>query len=181
MEGIAASKGFEVVQVLSHSDPEIECRRLSALLAHRLAGLLLVPSARSGASLDLVTREGLPTVILDRPTQHGRFDEITIDNKGAMRDVVARLIALGHRRLLYVVSYPHLITTRHRIDAFRRAARGSGLTVSTEVMQRGRDEQEFGARLAGAMCHRDHPTALIASNSLVALWMIRTLQELELS
>jgi LacI family transcriptional regulator len=181
VEGIAARSGFEVVQVLSQQDPALEYRRLSALLAHRLAGLLLVPSARSGASLDLVMREGVPTVILDRAIAQRHFDEITIDNKAAMQKVVARLVVLGHRRLLFIVSYPHLITTRQRIEAFRRAALASGLTVSAEVMQRGDDETTFAARLAAALHHPGRPTALIASNTLVGLWMIRALQSLGLA
>ena len=181
LEGIAARSGFEVVQVLSQQDPELEYRRLSALLAHRLAGLLLVPSARSGASHDLVMREGLPTVILDRTTTQQRFDEIIIDNRAAMQDVVARFVALGHRRLLFIVSYPHLITTRQRIEAFRHAARASGLRVSAEVMQRGDDAAEFAARLAALLRRPDRPTGLIASNTRVGLWMIRALQALGLA
>ena len=178
LEGIAAGSGFEVVQVLSQQDPALECRRLSALLAHRLAGLLLVPSARSGASLDLVRRAGVPTVILDRATTQQQFDEITIDNKTAMQEVVARLLALGHRRLLFIVSYPRLITTRQRIEAFRRAASRQAVA---EIMQRGDNEAEFAARLAAALRRPDRPTALIASNTRIGLWMIRALQALGLA
>jgi LacI family transcriptional regulator len=181
LEGIAAGRGFEVVQVLSHQDPALEHSRLSALLAHRLAGLLLVPSARSGASLDLVTRAGVPTVILDRATTHRHFDEITIANQAAMQEVVARFIALGHRRLLFIARYPHLVTTRQRIEAFRQAAGAADQRITAEVMRRGDDEAGFAARLATVLRRPDRPTALIASNTLVGLWTIRTLQKLGLA
>jgi LacI family transcriptional regulator len=180
LEGIAARNGFEVVHVLSHQDPELEHRRLSALLAHQLAGLLFIPSALSGRSFDLITQAKLPTVILDRATGGAQFDEVTIDNRAAMHEVAERLIALGHRRLLFIVSYPQLITTRQRIEAFRRAATGSDLPVSATVMRRGEDEQQFGRRLADMLQRPDRPTALIASNTLVGLWMMRALQPLGL-
>jgi LacI family transcriptional regulator len=95
-----------------------------------------------------------------------------------MQAVVARFVALGHRRLLFIARYPHLVTTRQRIEAFRRAA---GQQVVAEVMQRGDDEAAFAARLAAVLRRADRPTALIASNTLVGLWMIRALQQLDLA
>jgi LacI family transcriptional regulator len=178
LEGIAARRGFEVVQVLSHQDPELQHRRLSALLAYRLAGLLFVPTTQSDASFDLLAKAGLATVILDRATGGNRFDEVTLDNDTAMQEAASCLIRHGHRRLLYIVSYPDLTTTRQRIAAFHRTAAAPG--IAAEVMTRGEDEPAFAERLAERMHGPDRPTALIASNTTVGMWMIRALQPLGL-
>ena len=180
LEGIASHHGYEVVQVYSHSDPVIEQRRLAALLAYQLSGLLFIPSATTGPSFDLLAQSRVPTVILDRATERDFYDEVTIDNHAAMEDVAGRLIGLGHRNLLFIVSFPHLVTTRQRIEAFHRTAATADAAVTTEVMLRGADEREFAGRLAEVLARPDRPTALIASNTLVALWMMRALQPLGL-
>ncbi len=180
LEGIAAARGYEMVQVLSHQDPELQQRRLAALLAYRLAGLLLVPTPNSEASFALLTQTGLATIILDRTTGDTRFDEVTIDNDRAMQGAVNCLLAQGHRRLLYIVSYPALITTRQRIAAFHRTALAAGPDVAHIVMERGTDEAVFAPRLTAALSGPGRPTALIASNTTVGMWVIRALQPLGL-
>src|SRR5260221_8296735 len=43
-EDIAAGRGYQVMQVLTRRDPQVELRRVRELLRHRVAGLLLVPT-----------------------------------------------------------------------------------------------------------------------------------------
>jgi LacI family transcriptional regulator len=110
-EAIASRAGFEVMQVLSHQTPEREARRLAAVLPHRLAGLVIVPSATPEASFDLIAAAGVPAVVLDRPSPDPRFDYVTLDNQAAMQEAAEVLIKLGHRHILFLVSQTALITT----------------------------------------------------------------------
>lgn len=180
LEGLAARDGYEVVQVLSHQDEAIEYRRLEALFAHRLAGLLFVPSAWPSRSFDLIERSGTPTVLLDRATDGSGLDEIIVDNRTAMLETTDRLISAGHRHLLFVVTFPQLVTTQHRIVAFRSVGEGSEGGIRADVMVRGDDPNDFAAQLGQMLAGPDRPTAIIASNTLVALWVIRTLRAREL-
>ncbi len=177
-EEIAARAGFEVMQVLSHQDPEREARRLAAVLPHRLAGLVIVPSAAPGASFDLIAGAGVPSVVLDRPAPDPRFDYVTLDNRAAMRQAAEALIRLRHRHILFLVSHPTLITTRDRIAALREAVRD---VATASVMVQGNEEAAFVARLAAALRGRGAPTAIIASNTVVALWMMRAITRLGLA
>src|SRR5260221_488959 len=43
-EDMAAGRGYQVMQVLTRRDPQVELRRVRELLRHRVAGLLLVPT-----------------------------------------------------------------------------------------------------------------------------------------
>jgi LacI family transcriptional regulator len=178
VEDIAADQGYEVMQVLSRHDSDLEEGRVRALLSHRVAGLLMIPGQAPQRSFALIAGTGTPAVMLDRFWEDDRFDYVTIDNRAAMRQVVEALLALGHRRLAYVVSYPDLITTQQRIASFEETARTAAAQTRTQVIRRGETEAVLAGRLAEALRAPEPPTAIIASNSIVALWTLRTLKAL---
>ena len=95
LEGLAARDGYEVVQVLHHQDEAIEYRRLEALFAHRLAGLLFVPSAWPSRSFDLIERSGTPTVLLDRATDGERPRRGHRRQPRRMLETTDRLVGAG--------------------------------------------------------------------------------------
>ncbi|MFM8680182.1 MAG: LacI family DNA-binding transcriptional regulator [Alphaproteobacteria bacterium] len=175
-EDIAARQGYEVMQVLSRGDPELEARRVGALLARQVDGLIMVPTQSPERSFDLIAAAGVPAVMVDRAYPDPRFDYVTMDNDAAMRATVAALAGAGHRRLLYVVRWPGLVTTRARIDAFHAAASARGLAAGT--LARDPDDGAFAAQLARALRGRGRPDAIIASNSDLALPMLAALQGL---
>jgi LacI family transcriptional regulator len=178
VEDIAAEQGYEVMQVLSRHSSSTEYNRVRALLSHRVAGLLIIPGLEPKKTFDLIVEAGTPAVVLDRMWDDPRFDYVTIDNRTAMREVVEGLVDLGHRRLAYVVSYPGLVTTRQRIESFESTAKGAAVGVETRVLERGDSQPVLAQRLASALESGSPPTAIIASNSVVALWTMRTLKGL---
>ncbi|MGH6912743.1 MAG: LacI family DNA-binding transcriptional regulator, partial [Geminicoccales bacterium] len=90
-EEIAANRGYEIMQVLSHNDPVTEIHRVKALLTHRIGGLILVPSFEPHRSCQLVAEAHVPLVIVDRPSDDHRFDQVTFDNRAVMREATSRL------------------------------------------------------------------------------------------
>jgi LacI family transcriptional regulator len=175
-EDIAARQGYEVMQVLSRGDPDLEARRVGALLARQVDGLIMVPTQAPERSFDLIAAAGVPAVMIDRAYPDPRFDYVTMDNDGAMRAAVGALAAEGHRRLLYIVRWPGLVTTRARIDAFHAASAALGL--AGDVLARDPDDRGFGDQLAARLAGAARPDAIIASNSDLALPMLAALQGL---
>jgi LacI family transcriptional regulator len=178
-EDVAAKEGYAVIQVLSRGDPALELSRVEALLGRNIDGLILIPTHDASATLDLLALRGTPTVIVDRLTRDKRFDFVGIDDRKAMREATKYLIGLGHRRLLYLVHDPRLPTTKLRIKGFREAAQTALAGVSAMVVQRDPDEAIFASQVAAILAGREAPTAIIASNSMVALSLVRILQELQ--
>ncbi len=178
-EEIAANRGYEIMQVLSRNDPLTEIHRVRALLTHRVGGLILVPSFEPHQTCQLVAEAGVPLVIVDRPSD-ARFDQVTFDNRAVMGEATRRLIALGHRRLLFVVRFPSLVITRQRIESLLEAVHAAPRPVAAEVLECGEDEGVFAGRLATVMARPEPPTAIIVSNSMIASWMIRALRALRI-
>jgi len=173
-EDIAALRGYQMMQVLTRRDPQIELRRVRELLRHRIAGLLMVPTLDPRRTLDLVHASGTPAVLVDRPCDDVRFDEVTFDNRAVMRDAVGRLIHLGHRHILFVVESQVLSISRHRIEALRDRAGGA----ATTVMEVGDGGEDYARRLTNALQSRAAPTAVIVSNSVIAARTLHVLHAL---
>ena len=70
-EEIAASRGYEIMQVLSRNDPLTEIHRVRALLTHRVGGLILVPSFEPHQTCQLVADAGVPLVVPQRTIEVG--------------------------------------------------------------------------------------------------------------
>jgi LacI family transcriptional regulator len=173
-EDIAACRGYQMMQVLTRRDPQIELRRVRELLRHRIAGLLLVPTLDPRKTLDLVHASGTPAVLVDRPCEDSRFDQVTFDNRAVMGDAVGRLIRLGHRHILFVVESQVLSISRHRIEALRDRAGAA----ATTVMEVGDGGEDYARRLTNALHGPAAPTAVIVSNSVVAARTLHVLRAL---
>jgi LacI family transcriptional regulator len=169
-ESIGAQQGYEVMQVLSRGDPETEVRRARALLERQVDGILLVPTAAPGSTFEQIAAAGVPAVVIDRVSNDPRFDYVSMDNKAAMADAVAALVAAGRKRLTFVVRWPELITTQHRMAAL--AAAGKKIGVETETFVRAADDDEFTKQIEEILRRRERPDAIIASNSILALPLI---------
>ncbi len=177
-EDLAARQGYELMQVLSHGDPALELRRVQALIGRGVDGLILIPTHDAQATLDLIAERGTPAVLVDRITNDRRFDYVAIDDRKAMREATRHLIALGHRRLTFLVRDVRLPTTRRRIEGFRDAARGVRPVVATAILERDPDPKVFARQIAASLGSSNPPTALIASNSSIALALVIALQGL---
>jgi len=179
-EEVAAKDGYAVIQVLSHGDPALELSRVEALLGRNIDGLILIPTHDASATLDLLVLRGTPTVIVDRVTSDTRFDYVAIDDRRAMREATEHLIGLGHRRLLYLVLDTRLPTTKLRIKGYLEGAKRGKSKVSPIVVQRDPDDAAFAKQVADILARSEPPTAIIASNSMIALSLVQILQNLKI-
>src|SRR5262245_5873709 len=64
-EDIAARRSYQMMQILTRRDPQIELRRVRELLRHRISGLVLVPTFDPRTTLDLIHSSGTPAVLVD--------------------------------------------------------------------------------------------------------------------
>lgn len=173
VERIAAAEGFELMQVYSRQDPEVELQRIERLLAFRVGGVMLIPSLKPEQSLERLIRSNTPTVILNRPIDDDRFDQVMTDHREAVRQVVTRLIERGHKRIVLCSQYPTLSVTRSRVAAMKELVKKSGTGVEAIACRTGATQEEFAERVVPYLDVKDGPLAVICSNSIVTTWLLR--------
>lgn len=175
-EEVASDRGFEIMQVVSGQDPAKELQRIRSLLKYHVGGIMLVPSAEPEAAVAAIAQAGIPLVVVDRPSPDPGLDQVTFDNYGAMFEATARLIALGHHRILFLVRQRRLSVTVKRIEALQAAISQAVSQVTLDIIECSYEETVFLARLKDELASDRRPTAIIVSNSELAAWTFRALR-----
>ncbi len=180
MQDRARAAGLSVLIAQSDYDPEREVEAVEALVAERPVGLALtVCDPAASRALDLAERSGIPTVLVHNEPGPRPVAAVAVDNRAAGRALVARLVALGHHRVAFVAGrFSASDRSRLRHAGYVEALRAAGLAPLPPV------EVDF---IAGAedvdlteAVERLRPTAIVASNDVLALSVVASLRRLGL-
>jgi len=174
LEGIAvaaAAGGYSIVPITTDYQIDGEEGAVKRLLADNVDGMILVVSnPGSSVALDTLQARHIPYVLLYN--RHDAHPCVTVDSEGAVAALVARLAALGHRRITMVCGQLSASDRAHqRYRGYLRGMQECGLPTRDLV------EVPFmnaaAATLATLLSSPDRPTALVCSNDLLAIRCLR--------
>ncbi|GAJ95507.1 putative LacI family transcriptional regulator [Rhizobium rhizogenes NBRC 13257] len=187
---IATENGFVVFLATTDEDIKLERDAVRALLAKRVDGMIVSPAS----SIDVEHLAGArdmdcPIVLLDRRVPLLSADTFAVDNFRAANQAVKSLIERGHRQVALVSNAPSdpqqkdlISSVSERIDGYRATLHDAGNQIAGNRIIRGGRGTNNLARLVRALCDSpDRPTAFLATDSSVALVLIRALRELNLT
>jgi len=140
------------------------------LLAAGVDGLILPPPLCDSASIvDLVSAAGIPAVAVASGQPDERLNALGIDDRLAAQEMTRHLLALGHRRLGFIVGHPNQTASARRLQGFRDAMAAAGLGVDEGLVAQGRFSYRSGlAAAAQIFAQEKRPTAVFASNDDMA-------------
>jgi LacI family transcriptional regulator len=190
---VARAEGFEVVVANTDEDVSAEQAAVKVFLEKRVDGLVLAPASVSERDhLATIRASGTQLVLLDRELPGVDVDTVAIDNQGAANDAVRRLVEAGHRRVAMVTganptqraedgATVATATSVGRIEGYQAALAAAGVDPDPRYLRVGSYHQQ-GAReqtrlLLGL---RPRPTAIFATDSVLALGVLQELQAQEL-
>jgi LacI family transcriptional regulator len=169
VEEVARERSVVTFAGSSDADPEREREMVEGVLARRVDGLILVPTAHDHSYLVRDVAAGIGLVFVDRPPETIDADHVLADNRGGARTAVEHLLAHGHTRIAYVGAAPQgLYTAAERLAGYREALAGRG----EEVVVHG----DVEPLLSGP----ERPTAVFSAQNLVTVDVLRTLHRLGL-
>lgn len=165
----------------SNYDPSLEEDIVTTLIAERPVGMIMtVCDPASSVALQRARKAGLPVVtIYNEDTPEG-VSAVMVDNRDALRRATEDLIALGHRRILFLAGkFISSDRSARRYEGYRDAMAAAGLTAAPAI------EVDFidatrDIDLTGVLAEY-RPTAIMASNDLLAVTVIASLRRAGLS
>ena len=161
----ARESDFSVFLADTDEDPTVEADLVRALIK-QVDGIVLCSPRMGEDELRSLAGE-TPMVMLNRRV--GRIPSVTIDNSDGIRQAVAHLVALGHRRVAYVAGPRTSWSNRERLRILRAATAASGV----ELVEVGNVVPQFAGGVAAAdLVLAAGVTAVIAYNDLVALGLL---------
>jgi LacI family transcriptional regulator len=131
--------------------------------------ILSSPVTDAVAVLDELEARGVPYVRISPGTQHGRSSSVGMDDVQAADDMTSHLIALGHRRIGFVVGHVNHTASEQRLFGYRRALDRAGVMFEPRHVQPGAFDFRSGEAAADMLLDlANAPTAIFASNDDMA-------------
>jgi LacI family transcriptional regulator len=181
VEDVAWRAGYHVILCNTQADLERERGYVEDMVSFRVDGLLIAPvSDRSRAHMRLLTRSGVPFVLVDRSIPGSGLDLVQGDSVGSALRLVQHLIALGHRRIGMVTESLEVSTSRDRVEGYLQAHRLADVPADPELVVVGETATDPRTGYAGAVALlelAERPTAILAVNNVVAVGVVEAVRE----
>jgi LacI family transcriptional regulator len=181
IERDARLNGYNLV--LNHArNTEEERAAVELMLDKKVEGVIFLSTSevKEESHLKELQEAQIPTVLVNRSTHHENLDQINWDNTNAVYLAVNHLIELGHRRIAHLLGPNWRAGTQYRLDGFKRALDQHGIECRAEYLQNGDYTAEpdlWRESTHVLLALPEPPTAIVASDDLVAAVVIDTIRQ----
>ncbi|MEU7580311.1 LacI family DNA-binding transcriptional regulator [Streptomyces sp. NPDC041068] len=170
VEEAARALGYSVIIGNADERPELQDHHVRTLLDRRIDGLLVSPTDGGSPLMLDAARAGTPMVFVDRWIPGVDVPVVRSDGRAAVRDLVAHLHRIGHRRLAIIAGPAATTTGSERVDAFRDALREHGTALPEEYIGQGDFQADSGRRATERfLALPEPPDVVFAADNLMAL------------
>ncbi|HEY0247084.1 MAG TPA: LacI family DNA-binding transcriptional regulator [Gryllotalpicola sp.] len=152
------------------------------VVQRRPAGVVLVFSDLPPESKGRLALRGIPFVVLD-PAGDPAPDVASVGSANWSGGVLAarHLLELGHRSIGVIGGPPDMMCSRARMSGYRTALEDAGVPIREDAIRWGDFHREDGVRLGVELLRLpERPTAIFASNDLMALGVVEAARTLGL-
>lgn len=180
-----ADAGLATMICNTDGHPGSEQEKVEMLLEHRVTGVVMLQYSGESATLERLRATGTAVVIVSQ-WEEGT-DCVVLDDRRGAELATAHLLDLGHRRIAYLSSalLEHQ-TESARLDGYRRALRRGRVrwdrTLAVRIGDPAylRGDDRLRATVLELLGLDDPVTAVFASNDLLAVDVLETVEELGL-
>ena len=178
-ETLAVEQKYEILLTSTIHDPKRMELAVRRMIEGRVDGVAILTFGMEEQLLEHLRFRNLPLVFVDVGPKAPRVSNIRVDYAHGIRQAVQHLAALRHKRIGFVSGPIRLRSAVARKDAFEGSMREIGLPVKPELIVEGDHTLEGGKRALQELCKlRERPTALLCSNDMTAIGVMRQAFEL---
>ncbi len=170
--------GYSVILCNSGESAERERDRLNLLHEKCVDGVIIVPASDKGSHMEILTRRGVPVVLVDRLVEGFDADSVLADNEFGTFRAVEHLIGQGHTRIGFIGGDMRLTSAKERHEGYKRALRYHGLIYDGNIVRFGDFHMHDGYILMKQLAELDKPPAYVfISNYYMHLGAAKYLME----
>ena len=181
-ETLAVEQKYEILLTSTIHDPKRMELAVRRMIEGRVDGVAILTFGMEDELLDHFRFRNMPLVFVDVGPKAPRVSNIRVDYSHGIRQAVQHLAALRHKRIGFVSGPLKLRSATARRDAFEASMREIGLPVNPEFIIEGDHRLEGGKRALQELYKlREQPTALLCSNDMTAIGVMRQAYDLGIS
>jgi LacI family transcriptional regulator len=168
--------------ILISSDQETEQETYLKLIRNsQVAGFIVMRTRLKDQRIDLLRSQNIPFVAFGRVASKNDFPYIDSDDELGIRLMVNHLVKLGHTRLGFIAEPTLFTKSYNRLQGYLQGLNAHGLAYDPDLVVEANFRQPSGKISADTLLALPKPpTAIIASNDLLALGALSAAQEHQL-
>src|SRR5664279_4176593 len=176
IELAARARGLHLLVSSSHGNA-VEAAAALRAMNGRVDGLLVMSPHVNADFLWGNVADELPAVLMNTRVAGGAHSSFAVDNHGGAYAMVRHLVERGHRDIAFVAGPESNFEAQERLRGYR-AALADLLPGTWEHVLQGDFTQESGFRAGNqVVALTDRPTAVFASNDMMAIGCLSALNE----
>ncbi len=182
IEDACFDEGYATILCNTDDRPDKQAAYARLLSEKRVDGIVGIHSGADNGLAELLRGTGIPLVMLDPPPGETSMDSVSVDHEGGAFQAVNHLLLLGHKHIACITGPGHMVPAQLRLAGYQRALLAAGITPDATWVREA-DYTSGGGHAAtlALLARQPRPTALFASNDLMALGSIGAASSLGLS
>ena len=181
-ENLGFEHNYEILLSSIARDPrrmEVAVRRM---IERRVEGLAILSFEKETSLVEVFRGRNLPLAVLDQEPPGPLLKTVSIDYKHGVRQAVQHLAALGHARIALITGPARLKTAVARTIAFQECMKEIDLEIPPHLLVEGDHTLEAGMKALSVLTALpDRPSAVLCSNDMTAIGVMRRAFELGLN
>jgi LacI family transcriptional regulator len=176
VEDAASKRDYAVFLCNSDESAAKEDRYVNVLIQQQVRGVLITPADMKSDRIDAMRDRGIAVALLDREIKGRKQCSVSVDDVHGGQIAIEYLAGLGHTHIAWVCGPDSIPQVADRGAGVSKAAKVAGAKIETiHVSLMNATKGEEAARKILELVKM--PTAIFCANDLLALGVMRVLQE----
>ena len=108
-----------VVYASSNRDSKNETKLIQSMINRQVDGLILASTQQNSEDIDMLKKNKLPFVLIDRIYPEKETNYVVVDNFGGVQKATEHLLNLGRRKIGFITLKPGLEAMRQRLLGYQ--------------------------------------------------------------
>lgn len=144
-------------------------------------GICLLNSKENDDTIKYLNDIEFPFVVIGRPDEVDNVLWVDNDNVRAMYDLVQILINYGHKNIAFVGARSNLNVSKDRFNGYKQALLDNKIEVKGDLIYEAEEFTQInGSYAADIILRKNKPTAIVATDDLLAFGVQEALNKLEI-
>lgn len=179
VEDVLRGQGYATMICDCRTDEKREQEAIEFLIHRRVDGLLIMPTGMRGDYLKKIIRGKRPVVFIDRKMKNVDCDCVLVDNEGAAKDAVTKLIQKGHKEIGMIAGPKEVYTAEERFCGYQQALKEHKLETKESLVVRSDYTIRGGTKAIKQLIEQNpNMTAVFISNYEMTMGAVIELNEL---
>jgi len=181
VENVASENGYAVILCSSNEDVQKEFMYFHMFENRWIDGIIysgVTGTKEEAQNVRVILEQNIPVVLMDREIEDYFASVVMIDNEKAAYDATFYCLELGHKRIGFIAAPLKVKIFQKRLEGYRKALQKHGVEFDASLVVEG-DLTIRSGGITGKelLARKDPPTAILASNDLMAIGAMREIQE----